>query len=37
MDAPGKTTAPAPSQLPDPICTAALRGICRPIGSSGSA
>jgi hypothetical protein len=37
MQAPGSTTAPAPSQLPDPIWTAALLGICRPIGMSGSA
>jgi hypothetical protein len=37
MHAPGSTTAPAPSQLPEPMRTAALIGICLPIGTSGSA
>ena len=37
MLAPGSTTTPAPSQLPEPIRTSALRGICLPIGLSGSA
>ena len=37
MHAPGSTTAPAPSQLPEPIRTAAFMGVCLPIGTSGSA
>ena len=37
MHAPGSTTAPAPSQLPEPMRTAAFTGICLPIGTSGSA
>ena len=37
MRAPGSTTAPAPSQLPEPMRTAAFTGICLPIGTSGSA
>ena len=37
MHAPGSTTAPAPSQLPEPMRTAAFIGICLPIGMSGSA
>ncbi len=37
MHAPGSTIAPAPSQLPEPMRTASLRGSCRPIGTSGSA
>jgi len=35
--APGSTTAPAPSQLPEPIRTAAFSGSCLPIGTAGSA
>ena len=35
--APGRITAPAPSQLPAPIRTGALRGSWRPMGWSGSA
>src|SRR5258708_5071010 len=37
MRAPGKTTAPAPSQVPEPIDTDMFTGHCRPIGTSGSA
>jgi len=37
MTAPGRTITPAPSQLPDPMDTAALLGHWRPMGTSGSA
>jgi len=37
MRAPGRITAPVPSQLPEPMRTAAFSGICLPIGTSGSA
>ena len=34
--APGRMTALAPSQLPEPMRTGASVGHCRPIGSTGS-
>jgi hypothetical protein len=37
MHAPGRMIAPAPSQVPEPMETAVLRGSCLPIGISGSA
>ena len=34
--APGRMTALAPSQLPEPMRTGASVGHCRPMGSTGS-